>query len=106
MEGARAEKLPVHERLIIKSGGEAYFTGDGAAYLAEKGVKLIGTDSNSVGIHGAQVAPHRAFLTAEVAVLENLDLDEVRPGKYFLSALPLKIGGAEAAPVRAVLISA
>ena len=103
---ARAEKLPVHERLIIKSGGEAYFTGDGAAYLAEKGVKLIGTDSNSVGIHGAQVAPHRAFLTAEVAVLENLDLDEVRPGKYFLSALPLKIGGAEAAPVRAVLISA
>ncbi|MCR5781754.1 MAG: cyclase family protein [Clostridia bacterium] len=100
----RAKDLPVAERLLIKSGGKAYFTGDGAAYLAGNGVKLIGTDSNSVGIHGDQVAPHRAFLSVGVDIVENLELSEVRPGRYFLSALPIKIGGAEAAPVRAVLV--
>lgn len=104
IDETRAKELPVAVRLLVKSGGKAYFTRDGAACLAGKGVKLIGTDSNSVGIHGDQVAPHRAFLSADVAVIENLELSEVSPGRYFLSALPVKIGGAEAAPVRAVLI--
>ena len=38
-------------------------------------------------------------------MLENLDLENVKPGKYFLLAQPLKIGGAEAAPARAVLLA-
>jgi len=93
------------KRILIKGSGKAWFMESGAEEVAFSGVKLIGTDSMSVGTHGAQTGPHVAFLRENVAVLENLDLGEVKPGKYFLLAQPLKIGGAEAAPVRAVLLA-
>lgn len=105
VDARSAAELPFAERLLIKGSGGAWFTEDGARELARRGVRLIGTDSNSVGIEGAQVGPHRAFLSAGVAILENLDLSSVAPGKYFLCAPPVLIGGAEAAPVRAVLMS-
>jgi arylformamidase len=38
-----------------------------------------------------------------VCVLENLDLREAEPGEYVLDALPMKVAGLDAAPVRAVL---
>ena len=76
-----------------------------AEEIAFSGVKLIGTDAMSVGTHGAQVGPHVALLRENVAILENLELEHVKPGKYFLLAQPLKIGGAEAAPARAVLLA-
>lgn len=93
------------KRILIKSHGKAWFMENGAEEVAFSGVKLIGTDSMSVGTHGAQTGPHVALLRENVAVLENLDLENVKPGKYFLLAQPLKIGGAEAAPVRAVLLA-
>ncbi len=93
------------ERLLIKSGGKAYFSDSGAFALAALGVKLVGTDSNSVGTHGAQIGPHRAFLGADIPLLEGLNLTDVSPGKYFLIAPPLSISGVEAAPTRALLIS-
>ena len=43
--------------------------------------------------------------TCNIAILENLDLENVESGNYFLVAPPVKIGGAEAAPVRAMLIT-
>jgi arylformamidase len=45
------------------------------------------------------------FFVDNIALLENLDLSNVEPGKYFLVAAPVKISGAEAAPVRAMLVS-
>lgn len=93
------------ERILIKSGGKAYFSDSGAFALAALGVKLVGTDSNSVGTHGAQIGPHRAFLGADIPLLEGLNLTDVSPGKYFLIAPPLSISGVEAAPTRALLIS-
>lgn len=93
------------KRVLIKGGGKAWFMKSGAEEVAFSGIKLIGTDSLSVGVHGDQIGPHVALLRENVAVLENLDLEKVRPGKYFLLAQPLKIGGAEAAPVRAVLLA-
>lgn len=42
---------------------------------------------------------------AGICVLEGLDLSEVTPGNYYLFAAPVKLGGLEGAPVRAVLIS-
>lgn len=92
------------ERLLIKSGGRAYFDKTGAEEAAFYGIKLIGVDSLSVGCHADQTGPHRAFLGEGISILENLDLTEVSPGKYFLLAQPLKIGGADASPVRAVLL--
>ena len=92
------------KRLLLKSNGLAYFEKTGAEEAAYYGYRLIGTDANSIGGQEDQIGPHRALLREGVAVLENLDLSQVKPGKYFLVAAPVKINGAEAAPVRALLI--
>ncbi len=93
------------ERVLIKGNGKAWFMENGAEEVAFSKIKLIGTDSLSVGTHGNQTGPHRALLRENVAIVENLDLSKVKPGKYFLLAQPLKIGSAEAAPLRAVLLA-
>lgn len=93
------------KRVLVKSGGKAWFLESAAEEIAFAGIKLIGTDSLSVGIEGNQTRPHRAFLSENVAIIENLELEKVKPGRYFLVAPPLKIGGAEAAPMRAVLLA-
>ncbi len=98
------EILPADaKRVIIKGNGAAYFSEDGALLAAGRGYLLIGVDAASVGIHGIQTPVHRTLLSSGTALLEGLVLDDVPEGAYFLSALPLRIGGAEAAPVRAVL---
>ena len=97
--------FPDHcERLIIKGNGRAFFMDSAAEEAVRRGLKLIGTDSLSVGCKGNQVAPHKAFLGAGVAVLEGLDLSEVSPGEYFLFSAPIAFDGLEGAPARAVLI--
>ena len=98
------ENFPRVERLLIKSGGKAYFDRTGAEEAAYMGIRLIGMDGMSVGCPADQTGPHRALLGEEVAVLENLDLSGVKPGRYFLLAQPVKIGGMDASPVRAVLL--
>ena len=92
------------ERLLLKGNGLAYFEKTGAEEAAYYGYRLIGTDANSIGSPEDQTGPHRAILREGIAVLENLDLSQVKPGKYFLIAAPVKISGVEAAPVRALLV--
>jgi Predicted metal-dependent hydrolase len=76
----------------------------GAEYLKEVGIKGVGIDS--LGIERSQPGheTHKALLGNGICVLEGLRLAEIEEGEYLLSALPLKIKGTEAAPVRAVLI--
>ena len=93
------------KRVLIKSSGKAWLLKSAAEEIAFSGVKLIGTDALSVGTSGDQTGPHVALLRENVAIVENLELNHVKPGRYFLLAQPLKIGGAEAAPVRAVLLA-
>lgn len=72
--------------------------------LAEKRVRLVGIDTPSVDpAEDRELLSHRAVYRHKMAVLEGLVLDEVNPGDYVLCALPLKLEGADAAPVRAVL---
>ena len=71
-----------------------------AAYLLRERCLLVGTESQSIGSD----AVHRILLSAEVAVLEGLRLQAAAAGEYYtLIALPLKLGGCDGAPVRAVL---
>ncbi len=91
-------------RLLLKSGGKAYFLDHGAQAAAKLGYMLIGTDGLSVGSPGNQIAPHKALLTKEIAILEGLDLTGIKTGSYFLLAQPIKLEGMEGAPVRAILI--
>jgi arylformamidase len=75
-----------------------------AAWLQERGVKLIGLDLPSVDRIDAKVLEnHHALAGCGVAIVESLDLSEVEAGIYNLAALPLKIAGGDAAPVRAIL---
>ena len=48
---------------------------------------------------------HQLLLKHDMRVLENLVLDEVPEGDYELIALPLRMAGADASPVRAILRS-
>jgi len=91
------------ERLLIKGNGQAFFMDSAADEAAALGIRLIGTDANSIGYKGNQIKPHKAFLSKGVAILEGLDLSEVTPGNYYLIAPPVKLGGLEGAPVRALL---
>ena len=73
--------------------------GDGADALIDRGVRLVGIDYLSIGDLNA----HLLLLGAGVGVIEGLDLRGVKPGRYFLLCLPLKLAGADGAPARAVL---
>ena len=77
---------------------------DVPAWLGEQGVRLLGLDVPSVDAIESQDLPiHHALAAAGVHILESLDLAGVPPGPYELIALPLRIVGGDAAPVRAVL---
>lgn len=74
-------------------------------FLADQGVVLVGIDTPSVDPSPAKVLKsHLAIYERKLAILEGLVLDHVRPGTYQLVALPLKIKGADASPVRAILL--
>jgi arylformamidase len=102
------------ERLLIRtrrgppppafSPEYAHLTLAAADLLAGAHVRIIGIDAPSVDHPGAADLPvHRRLLAAGVAILEGLDLSAARAGRYELIALPLKLAGVEASPVRAIL---
>ena len=73
-------------------------------WLADRGVRLVGIDSQSVDpAESKSLASHQRLLARDLRVLENLVLDDVEAGDYELIALPLKLADADASPVRAVL---
>ncbi len=83
----------------------AHLTPDGAQYLAEQGVKLVGIDYLSIEkFHSKEHAVHKIFLGKGIVILEGLDLSNVEPGEYTFLCLPLKVIGGDGAPARAVLI--
>jgi arylformamidase len=72
--------------------------------LHARGVVLIGIDTPSVDPFDSKaLEAHNAFLRNDMAILEGLVLDGVAEGEYELIALPLRIRGGDASPVRAVL---
>lgn len=84
----------------------AAFAPESIAWLAAKGVKLVGLDTASVDPSDSKTLDsHLQLLAHDMRVLENLVLDDVEPGDYELIALPLKLTQACASPVRAILRS-
>jgi arylformamidase len=82
----------------------SHFLPDAARYLVELGICLVGIDTPSVDEFTSEDLPsHRILLSAGVGVLEGLEMAGVGAGEYELNALPLKLRGLDAAPVRAVL---
>jgi arylformamidase len=82
------------------------FAPETIAWLAGHGVRLVGIDAQSVDPADSKaLESHQQLLAHDMRVLENLVLDDVPPGDYELIALPLRLEGADASPVRAVLRS-
>ena len=103
-------------RLLVRTGtwpdGEPFpariplLAADVPAWLGERGIRLLGLDVPSVdAIDSSDLPNHHALAAAGVHILESLDLSAVSAGIYELIALPLRIAGGDAAPVRAVLRS-
>lgn len=103
-----------HPRMLIKTGtfpDPEHWNADFAALsvelvdaLAARGVITIGIDTPSVDLQESKdLQAHNAILKHGIAILEGLALREVAAGEYELIALPLRLEGFDASPVRAVL---
>jgi arylformamidase len=79
-------------------------TEDGARYLLEHGIKVVGVDYLSVEEFKKPGAPaHHILLGAGIIVIEGLNLRDVEPGVYEMFCLPLPVTGSDGAPARVVL---
>lgn len=104
------------ERILLKTKNsgrlqEPFFSDfiflspDGAAYLAECGVKLVAVDYFSIKQKGStDNRPHTELLSKQIPIIEGVDLQGIEPGEYFLSALPLRFDELDGSPMRAVLL--
>jgi arylformamidase len=78
---------------------------EGADWIVERGIRLVGVDFLSVESFRAEGRPtHRTLLDAGVTIVEGLDLSGAAPGEYWFACLPLRLIGGDGAPARAVLI--
>lgn len=100
---ARLDQAGGHERVLVKANGGAPTA---AQVHALEGLKLFGTDFHSVDpLDSKTLDAHHALWSMGAVILEELLLDDVPDGRYELLALPLKLVGMDATPVRAVLIT-
>jgi len=107
------------DRILFKTSNSIYWETDpfsfnkeyvainseGAEYLANMDLRLVGVDYFSVSSYDDLKQPHLILLKRGIILLENIDLRQVVPEIYQLICLPLKIIDTDGAPVRAVLIS-
>ncbi len=89
-------------RILI--AGLATVTPEAAQVFANAGICLLGNESQTVGPEDAPMQVHKMLLEKDIVLLEGIVLSDVPEGRYFLSAAPLNLAGADGAPCRAYLI--
>jgi len=115
-----ADRLGAGRMLVLHTGWDAHWgtdayfdhpflDGDAAERVVAAGVRTVGLDALSLdetvlgGEPAGGFAAHLAVLGAGGVIVENLTgLDAVTWADPVISVLPLKIAGADGAPVRAV----
>ena len=113
---ARVGDLQTEERIFCKTANsrrnwltrpfdESYVAVDdiAARYLVEREISVVGVDYLSVAPFADTFHTHRTLLGAGVWVIEGLDLRNITEGQYELAAMPLKIVGSDASPLRVLL---
>ena len=113
----QARTIKGHKRILLRTRNSAllstgefvknytFLAPDGAQYLVDNGVELVGVDYLSVEqFHSGHHRTHKTLLGANVVIVEGLDLSAPPPGEYEFICLPLRIEGCDGAPARAVLI--
>jgi arylformamidase len=114
----RAHDIKGRTRILLRTRNSAflsrnefvkdytYLAPDGAQYLVDHGVELVGIDYLSIEqFHSGHHLTHRTLLERSVVIVEGLDLSVPPPGEYQFICLPLRIEGCDGAPTRAVLIA-
>jgi len=113
----RPRPIKGHKRVLFRTRNSAllsqrefvpnytFVAPDGAQYLVDSGVELVGVDYLSVEqFHSGHHRTHRTLLEHGVVIIEGLDLSAPPAGEYELICLPLRIEGCDGAPARAILI--
>ena len=114
----RPHRIHRGERILLKTSNSTrcwktdhfvkdfvHFSTEAARFLAARRVRTVGMDYLSVGGYRERngVAVHRTLLGAGIWIMEGLNLSRVRPGRYELICLPLRIYASDGAPARAIL---
>lgn len=112
-EDLRSLPSPIPERILIKTGSShsgafdshfAYLSVEAANLIAKSGCTLLGTDTPSVDKSDSkELMVHNVLANRGVVIMEGLELEHVNEGWYELIAVPLKLKGMDASPVRAIL---
>ena len=102
IENAKKLNADAYKKILIK--GDATVTLEAARFFADAGIDLIGNESQTVGPIDSPMQVHLTLLGEGVILLEGIRLSSVSDGVYFLNAAPISLGGADGAPVRAILI--
>jgi arylformamidase len=110
--------LGTHTRVLLRTRNSAllrkpefvkdytFLAPDGAKYLVDNGIELVGIDYLSIEqFHSGHHRTHLTLLEKSVVIVEGLDLSEPLPGEYQLICLPLRLSNLDGAPARAVLIA-
>lgn len=82
-----------------------YLTESAAQWMVEREVNLVGIDFQTEKPGDRSFPVHRTLLANKIPILEYItNLHEIREKKVILIALPIKVHGVEAAPVRAIVL--
>jgi arylformamidase len=109
--------IGTHKRVLLRTRNSSFIrkpefavdytflAPDGAQYLVDHGVELVGIDYLSIEqFHSGHHRTHITLLEKKVVIVEGLDLSVPKPGVYQLICLPLRLAGLDGAPARAVLV--
>jgi arylformamidase len=81
-----------------------YLEPEGARFLVEHGIQLVGIDYLSIEKYKSEKhQTHFTLLEKDVVVIEGLNLSNVGPGEYSMVALPLNLMGTDGGPTRVIL---
>lgn len=81
-----------------------YLEPEAAEFLVAQGIKLVGIDYLSIDRFQSEKHPsHFVLLGRNVVIIEGLNLNRIKPGKYHMTALPLNLQDVDGAPTRVIL---
>jgi arylformamidase len=117
LEEIENQKIKPGERILFKTRNSKiawtsdsffedfiYISKEAAAFLAKAKVMTVGIDYLSVGgFRKDGVETHHLLLGAGIWIIEGLNLAKIKPGKYELNCLSLKVLNSDGAPARALL---
>ena len=100
---------------FVKTGMEAHFgekaynhnwiglNGDGAQWLVDRGVQLVGTDACAIeSVWGPRdnFPAHHTFLGSGIPIVENLRGLDALPNRFFTVVSPMKLSNSSGSPAR------